>query len=953
MTRHTTVIRGDPRRDRARAVRWAVLFALAAAQAVVPVRAAAPRLEVYARVAEDGRRHERAVAPGAVLRSGDEVRLEVTVWEDAYLYVVALGSSGTAVLLHPLSGDSADARVQAADTVVIPADGGHVPLDGRTGRESFFAFTTAQPLDTVGTLLTRIEAGAGAGDLTAARRSLLEQGLDPAHLAFGHADPRPLALEVSNERPQTAALAAASVPATDSQAAPGRDPGVLGALGNGISGFTGGSFVAQPPAETPAMEARSGRPIGRPKEAASAPADAPRPDLAGTAPGADGELRPGLEQPRGSGGGDHMERPPEKGSRVEAGVSPLEAARDPAGPAPLPSPEADPALAVSMHRQRTGTPTAATAGDPRLGLFAPPPGAADPGLGDSTANTGHAPSGHHPPGTGAQPVPAMATEETTPASDAASVVSGPGYSAPPHAAAALAVTSAAAPPAPAAAAGDGMSLSASRLLSRPSQGPGPTGSPPAAERDDADESVALVLASALATPAEPVAGGAPAITDGGPPNHTLEGGPTAEWEDGDTGTAVEPAARTVPDPEPLAAASAMASVVSPSDPDEVASGEDTPAPDPNAKGNRGRLAGTDAFVGGGAEDAGETASTVGPAAPPSQVPAAPMSTVRQPSLERRVDASGRDVVVLDAAPMPRPAESVVLSASGSKIRALLGLPQAGPAGGVPSEPSPVSPATPVKRARQVGTTAPESLEVTRTASSDPAWQGLPGGAATAARASPALPTVAPPRVAGQALARLVDVDLEAVDGPAAAVVLVVTPDGSSSGVVLDAEGHLLTNWRGVRGYDVVVVYFKSRGGPGPVGATRARVLGHSKFADLALLRAEAPPPLEGIPPIVAGVEMEQGALVHAIGHGAEPTWQHVMVTVDRVRPDSSWYSLERVLHRGDVLRCRLTGSTDLSGAPLFNDRLELVGLAAVVRADKQELIGVSADTIRAFLGPPG
>jgi hypothetical protein len=44
---------------------------------------------------------------------------------------------------------------------------------------------------------------------------------------------------------------------------------------------------------------------------------------------------------------------------------------------------------------------------------------------------------------------------------------------------------------------------------------------------------------------------------------------------------------------------------------------------------------------------------------------------------------------------------------------------------------------------------------------------------------------------------------------------------------------------------------------------------------------------------------------------------------------------------------------DVAGVPLFNNALELVGLGAMSRGDKGELIGISAGTLRTFLAAAG
>ena len=55
------------------------------------------------------------------------------------------------------------------------------------------------------------------------------------------------------------------------------------------------------------------------------------------------------------------------------------------------------------------------------------------------------------------------------------------------------------------------------------------------------------------------------------------------------------------------------------------------------------------------------------------------------------------------------------------------------------------------------------------------------------------------------------------------------------------------------------------------------------------------------------------------------------------------------MHRADVIRAEMDLAHDVTGAPLFNDQLELIGLGAMVRADKGEIVDVSAATIQAFL----
>jgi S1-C subfamily serine protease len=204
-------------------------------------------------------------------------------------------------------------------------------------------------------------------------------------------------------------------------------------------------------------------------------------------------------------------------------------------------------------------------------------------------------------------------------------------------------------------------------------------------------------------------------------------------------------------------------------------------------------------------------------------------------------------------------------------------------------------------------------------------------------------------------APLAPVDLSSNAGAAAAVVMVVTPEGATSGVLVNERGHVLTNWHSVRAYDAVLVLFKQADGTGPAVATRslARLVAHSKFADLALLQVDSLPSGIAPPVLVSRVEVDAGAPLHAIGPGDDGQWRHSVATVDRIRRNSSWYSTRRVLHRADVVRAEMADPQDVAGVPLFNNALELVGLGAMSRGDKGELIGISAGTLRSFLAAAG
>jgi len=191
----------------------------------------------------------------------------------------------------------------------------------------------------------------------------------------------------------------------------------------------------------------------------------------------------------------------------------------------------------------------------------------------------------------------------------------------------------------------------------------------------------------------------------------------------------------------------------------------------------------------------------------------------------------------------------------------------------------------------------------------------------------------------------------AADGVASSVVLVVTPSGAGSGVVVDAAGHVLTNWHLVRDYPAVSVLFKSAASARPAleRSYVARVVKLNRSADLALLSIEDPPAALRPMPIAKGGDPRRSEVLHALGHQRSDAWSDLRGVVLQSRPDSSWFSGGSVLHRGDVIRVRVEQSAVIPGVPLLDGRMELVGLGAYVDLPKHELVAVSARTIRAFL----
>jgi hypothetical protein len=151
---------------------------------------------------------------GGVLRSGDGVQLRIESDADAYVYVVAYGSSHTAILLQPFSGRPEDARIQPGRVKVIPGPDVYLPLDGREGRESLFTIVSERPLEDIGDLLARIEAH---GDDLGAITAMIGTTYPGARrLSFKHIGARPLVGVAA--APRTASVGASAGPAVEPRA---------------------------------------------------------------------------------------------------------------------------------------------------------------------------------------------------------------------------------------------------------------------------------------------------------------------------------------------------------------------------------------------------------------------------------------------------------------------------------------------------------------------------------------------------------------------------------------------------------------------------------------------------------------------------------------------------------------------------------------------------------------
>ncbi|MDX1514385.1 MAG: DUF4384 domain-containing protein [Gammaproteobacteria bacterium] len=234
-----------------------LLTPLFAPKAQIIVGPGAFQMEVLARVAgEGGEKQVIPLADGAALRTGDGVQIRIRAARDAYVYVIAYGSSESAVVLQPFSGNHADARMRAGEERVIPGPERFLPLDRRAGVESIYAFASTTPARLLSSLLVRMESQGGNRD--AVTRTLRSAQPDTLGVSFRHLD-----------APKTADSGSAAPPGGLAFQGQGEE-GVLSAEGSRIQAFVAGAQDPARPEASPPTATSGGA-------AATVPAAPPAP----------------------------------------------------------------------------------------------------------------------------------------------------------------------------------------------------------------------------------------------------------------------------------------------------------------------------------------------------------------------------------------------------------------------------------------------------------------------------------------------------------------------------------------------------------------------------------------------------------------------------------------------------------------------------------------------------
>lgn len=191
---------------------------------------------------------------------------------------------------------------------------------------------------------------------------------------------------------------------------------------------------------------------------------------------------------------------------------------------------------------------------------------------------------------------------------------------------------------------------------------------------------------------------------------------------------------------------------------------------------------------------------------------------------------------------------------------------------------------------------------------------------------------------------------------APAVVLIVTDDSLGSGVLISADGKIVTNLHVVDGKTEVGVIFK----PAQEGAAvddsnvhRAKVLRRDEISDLALIQVSEVPAQVKPLAIAASSSLQVGADVHAIGHPTGQAWTYTRGIVSQIRRDYDWSTESHLKHHATVIQTQTPINPGNSGGPLLDDNLQVVGINSFKGDGEGMNFAVSAEDVRAFLARTG
>lgn len=190
------------------------------------------------------------------------------------------------------------------------------------------------------------------------------------------------------------------------------------------------------------------------------------------------------------------------------------------------------------------------------------------------------------------------------------------------------------------------------------------------------------------------------------------------------------------------------------------------------------------------------------------------------------------------------------------------------------------------------------------------------------------------------------------------VVLIASTKAVGTGVVVSAQGDIVTNEHVVRdahraqGSEWIAVWFKPPSGARPVKDQflLARVVQRNQRRDLAHIRlAQTMPATASVIPL-ASVMPDVGQEVFTIGHPKTFLWSFSQGVVSQIRPDYQWRYEDGVARSATAIQTQAAVEPGSSGAPLLDDKGAVVGIVVGSAAEAQGVyFAVSVQHVRELL----
>jgi S1-C subfamily serine protease len=185
---------------------------------------------------------------------------------------------------------------------------------------------------------------------------------------------------------------------------------------------------------------------------------------------------------------------------------------------------------------------------------------------------------------------------------------------------------------------------------------------------------------------------------------------------------------------------------------------------------------------------------------------------------------------------------------------------------------------------------------------------------------------------------------------APAVVRIEKIGGLGSGIILSAEGLVLTNRHVVlNAYNVLVAFYGHKDDQGELLRFPAHVIAVDKVRDMALVKVKDPPENLKVLGIDAAVQVDAGDELFAIGHPLGEDWTPTSGVASTIREDYEWdHGFTR--SKADVIQFQTPISPGNSGGPLLDIDGKLVGINTFGKPMGQNInFAVCATEIKDFI----